>query len=1231
MSFITSFKNIDNDLENKLIYSNENKINNFNNEISEIDSIDSITSPSLEFNDFDNDIDIDENMTNTINYNSFLHFEESFTDLSGENENEIKENENEINENEINENENEINKNEINENENEKDSENYIIENENEYISFIAIQEGINKKDLEELTKLNNLEEYLNKENLDKTELDIIQEYLKNEIDNELPETEKYIINEGLLNNEYNVMEDDCQELDESEIKSFYNTEKEEGEEKEEEEEYEYEELDDEEKEEEEEEEEEEEIKGYRNSDDDYEYEYEELDEDEDDDEEEIDEYGNSDNEYEYEELYEDEDEEEIEGYGNSDDEYEYEELDEDEDEEEIEGYGNSDDEYEYEELDEDEDEEEIEGYGNSDDDYEYEELDDDEDDDYEYEELDDNEDEYEDEKYNSEETKTKIKTETETENTKSFFDWKQYLHNYPDLTANGINNKEKSLAHWNLHGKKEGRTYNKIKNNDINDKNIYNENNFDWKRYLNMNVDLYKNGVRNKYQAWNHWLFHGQFEGRKYFHLNATEYDKFDWERYIKNNADLSHNITKKDDAWYHWVHHGKEEGRSYFSNDQNENEYDNFNWKNYVFNYGDLSGIKNKDDAWYHWIHHGKEEGRSYFSNDQNEYENFNWKNYVSNYGDLSGIKNKDDAWYHWIHHGKEEGRVSNNLYLDEIKEYVNDVELVNINGIYFKQKYDRYGVHLFGWKGVINNFIEWFKNTPSKTYKQKIFFDEWIEKLLVWGNKLINEKYINDIKNNDYKLVTFIHNPPFLIWNDKTQREKISTEMIVTDNLHFNENIFNEINKNNLIDKTIFFYTLSINHKEYLINTYPEIKDKIVSVHHPLNMDTIPDKMFNIDKFINNKKIYNIGWWLRNFKTFIDFFPPTDFKKIILVKNDFLKSFNKTIAPNNNLSTVNIITEIDDDEYSNIFTNSCIFADITDCIANNTILECIKFNTPIILRRTKAAEEYLGIHYPLFFTDTNELDLFTEESFLLDLIIQSHHYLKNMNKIHLSLDTFNAKIQYDFKKLSYDDHPYKLSWVWFVNNETELSMEKLLTNFLDQKNNNEITLLIFINHQSPLLELLKTYNKKNENIKIILVSKNYSNVSFSKKIKFASDYINSDLIILVNTNIIMEPSFSSVTINYMKQTYNCDLGVCSFVTINHNNKTLHNFLKGEFFFQKQIEENNLENIGIVLRKNIVEVLVTDILKNVNHNKNFLLNCIENNLNIRCISEKTLFSILK
>ena len=50
--------------------------------------------------------------------------------------------------------------------------------------------------------------------------------------------------------------------------------------------------------------------------------------------------------------------------------------------------------------------------------------------------------------------------------------------------------------------------------------------------------------------------------------------------------------------------------------------------------------------------------------------------------------------------------------------------------------------------------------------------------------------------------------------------------------------------------------------------------------------------------------------------------------------------------------------------------MFTNSVVFADIIDGVANNTILECIYFNTPIIIRRTESSEEYLGSEYPLFF---------------------------------------------------------------------------------------------------------------------------------------------------------------------------------------------------------------------------------------------------------------------
>lgn len=42
-----------------------------------------------------------------------------------------------------------------------------------------------------------------------------------------------------------------------------------------------------------------------------------------------------------------------------------------------------------------------------------------------------------------------------------------------------------------------------------------------------------------------------------------------------------------------------------------------------------------------------------------------------------------------------------------------------------------------------------------------------------------------------------------------------------------------------------------------------------------------------------------------------------------------------------------------------------------------ANNTILECIARNTPIIVRTNPAIVEYLGENYPLYFESLNDLN--------------------------------------------------------------------------------------------------------------------------------------------------------------------------------------------------------------------------------------------------------------
>ena len=81
-----------------------------------------------------------------------------------------------------------------------------------------------------------------------------------------------------------------------------------------------------------------------------------------------------------------------------------------------------------------------------------------------------------------------------------SKFDWKQYLANYPDLTAAGILTEEKAIIHWNNHGKSEGRI---------------NSLNFDWEQYLLNYEDLRLAGIDTSEKALEHWINHGKGEKR--------------------------------------------------------------------------------------------------------------------------------------------------------------------------------------------------------------------------------------------------------------------------------------------------------------------------------------------------------------------------------------------------------------------------------------------------------------------------------------------------------------------------------------------------------------------------------------------------------------------------------------------------------------------------------------------------------------------------------------------
>lgn len=90
---------------------------------------------------------------------------------------------------------------------------------------------------------------------------------------------------------------------------------------------------------------------------------------------------------------------------------------------------------------------------------------------------------------------------------------------------------------------------------------------------------------------------------------------------------------------------------------------------------------------------------------------------------------------------------------------------------------------------------------------------------------------------------------------------------------------------------------------------------------------------------------------------------------------------------------------------EEYDELLSKNIVFVDFFDAAANNTVLECIIRNTPIIVNKIEGVVDYLGEDYPLYYVNLNEVaDLIDGQK-----IMAAHEYLKNMDKTRFLLSTF------------------------------------------------------------------------------------------------------------------------------------------------------------------------------------------------------------------------------
>jgi hypothetical protein len=195
----------------------------------------------------------------------------------------------------------------------------------------------------------------------------------------------------------------------------------------------------------------------------------------------------------------------------------------------------------------------------------------------------------------------------------------------------------------------------------------------------------------------------------------------------------------------------------------------------------------------------------------------------------------------------------------------------------------------------------------------------------------------------------------------------------------------------------------FTLSAYHQQHLMK---ELDIPIDRLWHPTE---IPEMTWSWDRFSSNpdKKIIQIGFWLRKLHS-IFLLPPVPFRKVMLLKQDAdvdtLMKLEFQHLPQNDLLTqealrsVTKIQHISNRNYDIWLSENIVFLDLYDASANNTIIECMARNTPVLVNPIEPVVEYLGAEYPLYYQSLREAADKVSDS---NQILSAYNYLKNHPK--------------------------------------------------------------------------------------------------------------------------------------------------------------------------------------------------------------------------------------
>lgn len=306
--------------------------------------------------------------------------------------------------------------------------------------------------------------------------------------------------------------------------------------------------------------------------------------------------------------------------------------------------------------------------------------------------------------------------------------------------------------------------------------------------------------------------------------------------------------------------------------------------------------------------------------------------------------------------------------------------------------------FSAHRSGWSYVVNN-LQRFND------KRGIILDDFVE--ITFGYN-----YTKNISNKriPYKnpWIGFLHHPPQICpWYENQYKNSID--------IH---NIFSKPEFLDSLKHCKCLFVLSDYLKIYLQNNFDCFKNiPIKTLYHPTSFDGFEWDFAKFKTFYNISgiKLITIGYFLRNLSTIFSVSTNKKLDKFLMPSHlQFgVQNLQKEIAYKKldiDTKSVKILNWQTNHFYDKMLEQSVVLLDLYDTSCNNAIIESFARNSPLIINRHPAIEEYLGPKYPGFFKRSNEI----KDLLIYDNICECNEYLKNRNKNILNIEYFVSHFQ-------------------------------------------------------------------------------------------------------------------------------------------------------------------------------------------------------------------------